>query len=232
MTAELSTLVSKHVALDLGNWLTDAPPLNHTDGTIDGTRTYHYGKPTMEQRRAYTRVLQGHIAIDSCIFPAGTNGQTIDVLARANLWKDGLQYLHGTGHGIGSYGLVHEGPSTFWLTSPTGKQVPTAFRPGMTLSNEPGFYQDQGKKAFGIRLESIIAVKEVKIDYKHGDSTVHWFGFERLTRVPISTNLVDFSLLNDIEKKWLKDHNDQIKEEVGALLGHHDKRAKKWLVKQ
>ena len=103
----------------------------YRDGTIDCTRTVHFGHPSLEQCEAYTRVLQGHIAIDSAIFPEGTSGRALDVLARNALWKDGLNYLHGTGHGFGSYLNVHEGPQSF------SSDVPLV--PGHVITNEPGF---------------------------------------------------------------------------------------------
>ncbi|KAG5734427.1 hypothetical protein E4T56_gene14321, partial [Termitomyces sp. T112] len=114
----------------------DTPYLNdsggqYRDGTCDTTRTVHFGRPTAEQCEAYTRVLQGHIAIDSAVFPEGTSGIQLDVLARKALWRDGLNYNHGTGHGFGSFLTVHEGPHSF------GNNVP--LEPGYVITNEPGF---------------------------------------------------------------------------------------------
>lgn len=130
----------------------------YLDGTIDTTRTVHFGRPTAEQKRAFTRVLQGHIAIETSVFPRNTTtGATLDVLARAPLWQDGMNYMHGTGHGIGAFLNVHEGPQGF-STSSGGSKVPIVLQPNMCLSNEPGFYEE-GK--YGIRTESIIFVKAV-----------------------------------------------------------------------
>ncbi|EEB86920.1 hypothetical protein MPER_15958, partial [Moniliophthora perniciosa FA553] len=121
----------------------------YRDGTCDTTRTVHFGRPTEEQCEAYTRVLQGHIAIDTAVFPEGTSGQQLDVLARRALWKDGLNYMHGTGHGFGSFLTVHEGPQGFSSAVPL--QV------GHVITNEPGFYKE-GK--FGMRIESALAVRK------------------------------------------------------------------------
>ena len=128
------------------------------DGTIDTTRTVHFGKPTTEQKRAFTRVLQGHIAIDSSIFPKGTTGSTLDVKARSALWQDGMNYAHGTGHGIGAFLNVHEGPQGF-STSSGGALIPAVLQGNMCISNEPGFYEEG---FYGIRIESCLRVKDVQ----------------------------------------------------------------------
>ncbi|KAG9034953.1 hypothetical protein FRB95_012369, partial [Tulasnella sp. JGI-2019a] len=123
----------------------------YPDGTCDTTRTVHFGDPTKEQREAYTRVLQGHIAIETAVFPSGTTGAQLDVLARKALWKDGMNYGHGTGHGFGSFLSVHEGPHGFSYNIP--------LRAGNVITNEPGFYKEG---EFGIRIESALLVGEVK----------------------------------------------------------------------
>lgn len=141
----------------------------YLDGTIDTTRTVHFGKPTKEQKRAFTRVLQGHIAIDTSVFPRyTTTGMHLDVRARAALWSDGYNYQHGTGHGIGSYLGVHEGPQGFSLSS-GGSPVPVALQPNMCISNEPGFYKEGD---FGIRTESILVVRVVDTHYADGGKDV------------------------------------------------------------
>lgn len=203
-------------------------------GTVDTTRTVHFGKPTKDQRRAFTRVLQGHIAIDTAVFPAGqTTGATLDVLARRPLWQDGRDYLHGTGHGIGAFGLVHELYVVFSSSAASGKQPAgelPSLRPGMCISNEPGYYDDNPDNGFGVRTESVLVVTPSK-EIPPGQGGKDWLRFERLTRVPIDTKLVEWSLLDDGEKAWLKAHNRQCKEE----LRHHlkgDKRALKWLDRQ
>ncbi|KAJ7167509.1 peptidase M24, structural domain-containing protein [Mycena filopes] len=200
----------------------DAPYLidsgqQYLDGTIDTTRTVHFGKPTKEQKRAFTRVLQAHIGVDALIFPAGTTGTQLDGIVRHHLWKDGMNFGHGPGHGIGSYGLVHE--------SSTGISVPFVFKPGHAVTNEPGFYEE-GK--FGCRTESTIIVvkKETRRDFG-GDT---WMGFDRCTMVPIQTKLVDFSLLTKEEKAWLKAHNKLCYEKLLPLLKKvGDKRAARLL---
>ncbi|OBZ70561.1 putative Xaa-Pro aminopeptidase P [Grifola frondosa] len=174
----------------------DTPYLNdsggqYRDGTCDTTRTVHFGRPIPEQCEAFTRVLQGHIAIDTAVFPEGTNGAQLDVLARKALWKDGLNYMHGTGHGFGSFLNVHEGPQSF------SSDVP--FVPGHVLTNEPGFY-NEGK--WGMRIESALAVKRVQTKGQfNGDI---WLGFERLTCVPIQTKMVKEVMLSKEERQWLK----------------------------
>jgi len=190
----------------------------YRDGTCDTTRTLHFGRPTTEQCEAFTRVLQGHIAIDSAVFPEGTSGHQLDVLARKALWKDGLNYMHGTGHGVGCFLTVHEGPHGF------GSAVPLV--PGHVITNEPGFYA-RGK--WGIRIESALIVRRVKTRGEfNGDI---WLGFERLTCVPIQTKMVKEGMLSKEEKQWLKDHNARCYERLAPLL-KDDKRALKWLQRE
>ena len=152
------------------------------DGTTDVTRTWHFGTPRPEEIRAFTRVLQGHIAIDTAIFPGDTSGYLIDSWARRYLWKDGLDYRHGTGHGVGHFLNVHEGPHGIG-TRIAYNAVP--LQAGMVVSNEPGYYED-GK--FGIRIESVVLVKELteKMGQWGGEEgkgfgAKGWFGFERVT---------------------------------------------------
>ncbi|VDC07707.1 unnamed protein product [Peniophora sp. CBMAI 1063] len=191
----------------------------YLDGTCDTTRTVFLGsKPTYEQSEAYTRVLQGHIALDSVIFPRGTSGRQLDVLARVKMWKDGLNYGHGTGHGFGSYLAVHEGPHGF------GIEVPIVA--GNVITNEPGFYKEG---SFGVRLESALVVVPVKT--KHEFNGPIWLGFERLTCVPIQTKMCLRALMSPEEKAWLKEHNRTCLERLEPLL-KHDKRAVKWLKRQ
>jgi Xaa-Pro aminopeptidase len=193
----------------------------YLDGTCDTTRTIHFGRPTNEQCDAYTRVLQGHIALDSVIFPQGTSGRQLDVLARRALWKDGLNYGHGTGHGVGSYLNVHEGPHSF------SNNVPLA--PGHVITNEPGFYKFD---AFGVRIESTLAVTPVKTRGETKDGPV-WLGFERLTCVPIQTKMVKESMLSKEEKQWIKEHNQRCRERLEPLLREKDdKRALKWIKRE
>ncbi|KAI1787472.1 Creatinase aminopeptidase [Ganoderma leucocontextum] len=187
----------------------------YCDGTCDTTRTVHFGRPTQDQCEAYTRVLQGHIAIDSAIFPEGMSGAKLDVLARRALWQDGLNYMHGTGHGFGSFLNVHEGPQSF--------SSDTVLVPGHVITNEPGFY-NAGK--WGMRIESALAVKRMKTKGQfNGDI---WLGFERLTAVPIQTKMVREVMLSKEERQWLKDHNRRCLEQLEPFL-REDKRAMRYL---
>ncbi|KAF9227076.1 Creatinase/aminopeptidase [Gyrodon lividus] len=190
----------------------------YRDGTCDTTRTVHFGRPSQDQAEAYTRVLQGHIAIDSAVFPEGTTGMQLDVLARRALWKDGLNYLHGTGHGFGSFLNVHEGPHGF------SSSVPLV--PGHVITNEPGFYLE-GR--WGMRIESALAVRRVKTKGEFSGDI--WLGFERLTCVPIQTRMVKENMLTKEEKQWLKDHNKKCLEKLEPLI-KDDKRALKWLKRE
>ncbi|KAI0746192.1 Creatinase/aminopeptidase [Earliella scabrosa] len=187
----------------------------YRDGTCDTTRTVHFGRPTPEQCEAFTRVLQGHIAIDSAIFPEGTSGAKLDVLARKALWQDGLNYMHGTGHGFGSFLNVHEGPQSF--------SSDTVLVPGHVLTNEPGFY-NAGK--WGMRLESALVVRRVQASGQFNGDV--WLGFERLTCVPIQTKMVREVMLSKEERQWLKDHNRRCLERLEPYL-KDDKRALKYL---
>ncbi|KAH7928918.1 Creatinase/aminopeptidase [Leucogyrophana mollusca] len=192
----------------------------YRDGTCDTTRTVHFGRPSQDQCEAYTRVLQGHIAIDSAVFPEGTTGAQLDVLARRALWKDGLNYMHGTGHGFGSFLNVHEGPHGF------SSSVPLV--PGHVITNEPGFYLE-GR--WGMRIESALAVRRVKTKGEFSGDI--WLGFERLTCVPIQTRMVKEAMLTKEEKQWLKasDHNRKCLERLEPYI-KDDKRALKWLKRE
>ncbi|GAA5926131.1 uncharacterized protein JCM15063_000193 [Sporobolomyces koalae] len=207
----------------------DSPYLNdsgaqYLDGTIDTTRTVHFGRPTREHRHAFTRVLQGHARVDRVVFPAGTTGAAIEVLAREPLWSEGMNYNHGTGHGVGSYLSVHE--VQVGLSGTSLAYFNTPFVEGHVTSNEPAYYETG---SYGIRIESVVGVREVQTRRQFGDKK--WYGFERFTTVPIQTSMVDFSLLSKEEKRWLKEHNETCKEKLIPLL-KHDKRAIKWLQRQ
>ncbi|KAI5824054.1 Creatinase/aminopeptidase [Schizophyllum commune Tattone D] len=187
----------------------------YRDGTCDTTRTMHFGRPTPEMCEAYTKVLQGHIAIDTAIFPEGTSGQQLDVLARRALWKDGWNYMHGTGHGFGQFLTVHEGPHGF------SSSIPLV--PGHVITNEPGFY-NAGQ--WGMRIESALIVTRVNTRREFNGHI--WLGFERLTCVPIQTRMVKESMLTKEEKAWLKDHNQRCYETLAPFL-KDDKNTLKWL---
>ncbi|KAI8057047.1 Creatinase/aminopeptidase [Syncephalis plumigaleata] len=182
----------------------------YRDGTTDVTRTWHFGTPTDYEKRCFTRVLQGHIAIDTAVFPSTTTGFSLDILARAPLWKDGLDYRHGTGHGVGSFLNVHEGPQGIGYR-PYCHEVP--LMEGMTVTNEPGYYED-GK--FGIRIENVLLVRKVDTPQRFGD--VDYLGFENVTMVPIHKKLIDISLLTPEERQWVDNHHKQCFERVSPLL--------------
>ncbi|KAK4595885.1 hypothetical protein RGQ29_014107 [Quercus rubra] len=189
----------------------------YVDGTTDITRTVHFGEPTARQKECFTRVLQGHIALDQAVFPESTPGFVLDVFARSFLWKIGLDYRHGTGHGVGAALNVHEGPQS--ISFRYGNMTPLLR--GMIVSNEPGYYEDH---AFGIRIENLLYVKEVDTPNRFGG--VGYLGFEKLTFVPIQSKLIDLSLLSAVEVDWLNDYHSQVWEKVSPLL---DGSAHQWL---
>lgn len=167
-------------------------------GTTDITRTVWVGpgEPTQEMRDRNTRVLKGHIQLDRAVFPQGTVGGQLDVLARQYLWEAGVDYAHGTGHGVGSFLAVHEGPQR--IAKPSGGQAGTAQElfAGMILSNEPGYYKPN---AFGIRIENLVLVEERQIAGMEG----RWLGFETLTFVPLDRKLIEKALLTADEIAWV-----------------------------
>ncbi|XP_022010997.1 aminopeptidase P2 isoform X2 [Helianthus annuus] len=189
----------------------------YLDGTTDITRTVHFGEPSERQKECFTRVLQGHIALDQAVFPENTPGFVLDAFARASLWKVGLDYRHGTGHGVGAALNVHEGPQS--ISFRFGNMTPLL--KGMIISNEPGYYEDH---AFGIRIENLLFVKEVNTPNRFGGNT--YIGFEKLTFVPIQTKLIDLTLLSAAEIDWLNDYHSQVWEKVSSLV---DGSAREWL---
>ncbi|KAJ1651781.1 hypothetical protein IWQ61_007735 [Dispira simplex] len=193
------------------------------DGTTDVTRTLHFGNPTAWQRECYTRVLQGHIALDTVVFPAGTTGYLLDPLARRPLWAVGLDYRHGTGHGVGSFLNVHEGPHGIGTR---GTYNTTPLQPGMTVTNEPGYYED-GK--FGIRLENVLLV--VDADSPHNFGNVNYLKFEHVTLVPMQRKMIQVSMLSDEERRWINKYHCEC---VEKLAPHMDKDSLgyQWLVRE
>ncbi|KAI7741667.1 hypothetical protein M8C21_005365 [Ambrosia artemisiifolia] len=189
----------------------------YLDGTTDITRTVHFGEPSERQKECFTRVLQGHIALDQAVFPENTPGFVLDAFARASLWKVGLDYRHGTGHGVGAALNVHEGPQS--ISFRFGNMTPLL--KGMIISNEPGYYEDH---AFGIRIENLLFVKEVNTPNRFGGNT--YIGFEKLTFVPIQTKLIDLTLLSAAEIDWLNDYHSEVWEKVSSLV---DGSAREWL---
>ncbi|GJZ06156.1 probable Xaa-Pro aminopeptidase P [Tanacetum coccineum] len=189
----------------------------YLDGTTDITRTVHFGQPSERQKECFTRVLQGHIALDQAVFPENTPGFVLDAFARSSLWKVGLDYRHGTGHGVGAALNVHEGPQS--ISFRFGNMTPLL--KGMIVSNEPGYYEDH---AFGIRIENLLYVKEIDTPNRFGGIT--YIGFEKLTFVPIQTKLVDLTLLSAAEIDWLNDYHSQVWEKVSPSV---DGSAREWL---
>jgi len=186
----------------------------YQDGTTDITRTIAIGKPSKEMRERATLVLKGMIGISMLRFPAGTRGADIDAVARMALWKAGLDYLHGTGHGVGSYLSVHEGPQRI-AKSGTEKLLA-----GMILSNEPGCYKEG---AYGIRMENLILVTEAE-EIKGGETAMH--GFETLTLAPFDRRLVRSELLTADELDWLNAYHARVLAETGPLV---DGETLRWL---
>ncbi len=185
----------------------------YEDGTTDITRTIAVGKPTALMRDRFTRVLKGHIAIARAVFPAGTSGAQIDALARLALWQAGLDFDHGTGHGVGSYLSVHEGPQRI------SKIGTTALSPGMILSNEPGYYL---AGHWGIRIENLVVTEKRKISGAERDM----LGFATLTLAPIDVTLIEPELLDGGEIDWLNAYHARVREEISPLV---EPQVRRWL---
>ena len=188
----------------------------YLDGTTDITRTVVMGKLTDEEINDYTLVLKGYIGIATAKFPEGTTGGQLDILARKAMWDQGINYGHGTGHGVGFFLAVHEGPQNIGPNS-TNK---TTFEPGMLTSNEPGIYRE-GKH--GVRIESLIFVKE--------DKTTEFgkfYKFETVTLCPIDTRAIDKSLMTSDEIKFLNDYHKEVNEKLSSYLNESEKN---WLDK-
>ncbi len=191
----------------------------YLDGTTDITRTVPIGPPTAEMRDRFTRVLQGHIALATAIFPKGVRGSQLDSFARRPLWEAGLDYAHGTGHGVGSFLSVHEGPQRI---APVGSSQAGGDEPlvaGMILSNEPGYYKTG---AYGIRIENLVLVVDRPVDGAEKET----LGFETLTFAPIDRRLVEVAMLSDKERGWLNDYHAQVLAKIAPQLEGADK---KWL---
>ncbi|HUD27474.1 MAG TPA: aminopeptidase P family protein [Novosphingobium sp.] len=196
----------------------------YPDGTTDITRTVWVGPdaPGPEVKDRFTRVLKGHIALALAVFPKGTAGSQLDILARHALWQAGLDYAHGTGHGVGSFLSVHEGPQR--IAKSAGGQAGTdqPLMPGMFLSNEPGYYKTG---EYGIRIENLVLVEPRAIEGAEGE----FYGFETLTHVPIERRLVDLALLTDTELAWWNAYHARVLEIVGPQF---DGPARAWLEAQ
>ncbi len=187
----------------------------YLDGTTDITRTIAIGQPSAEMRDRFTRVMKGHIALATAIFPVGTTGSQLDALARLPLWQAGLDYDHGTGHGVGAYLGVHEGPHRISKVANT-----VALRPGMVVSNEPGYYKTG---AYGIRLENLVAV--TALPARPGDEKT-MLGFETLTRAPFDVTCLDLSLMTPAEIAWLDAYHADVR---ATLLPLVDGETATWL---
>jgi Xaa-Pro aminopeptidase len=198
--------------LEPGIFLVDSGA-QYEDGTTDITRTIAIGEPTPEMRDRYTRVLKGHLAISRVVFVKGTSGAQLDALARLPLWQAGLDFDHGTGHGVGSYLSVHEGPQRL------SKLGTTPLEPGMILSNEPGYYKEG---EYGIRIENLIVVEERVIP--GGDRTI--YGFETITWAPYERALIDLSLLDGGEIAWINAYHAQVWSNLAPLV---EGETKAWL---
>ncbi len=186
----------------------------YKDGTTDITRTVAVGELTKQMKADYTYVLKGHIALASAIFPEGTRGSQLDILARKSLWENGLTYWHGTGHGIGHFLNVHEGPQSIRL-----EENPTKLQPGMVTSNEPGLYR---ANQYGIRIENLIVTQ----DYQKTEEFGTFYNFETITLCPIDTTPIAKKLLTKKEVKWLNNYHKMV---YKKLKGYLSKEEKAWL---
>ena len=203
---------SSNRRIERGIFLIDSGA-QYEDGTTDVTRTIAVGRPTSMMRDRFTRVLKGHIAIARAIFPKGTTGAQIDVLARLALWRAGFDFDHGVGHGVGSYLSVHEGPHRI------AKTGTTALVPGMILSNEPGYY---APGAFGIRIENLVVVEPRTIVGAEREM----LGFETLTLAPIDLRLIERKLMDAEEVKWLDSYHARVRKILAPLV---DTTTRRWL---
>ena len=185
----------------------------YLDGTTDITRTIALGELSEEQRRVYTLVLKGHIQLDRCRFPAGACGSQIDALARAPMWREGYNYMHGTGHGVGSYLNVHEGPHQIRM-----EWRPAPLQAGMTVTNEPGIYLE-GK--FGVRIENTLLIVPAE-STAFGD----FLKFETLTLAPIDTAPIVLEMLSTEEREWLNNYHHRVYESLSPYLEGNEK---EWL---
>ena len=185
----------------------------YLDGTTDITRTISLGAPTDMQRRDFTLVMKGHIALGSMIFPAGTRGAQLDALARQFLWQNGLSYLHGTGHGVGHFLNVHEGPQSIRLN-----ENPTPLTPGMVTSNEPGVYREG---LHGIRCENLVLTIPA-FSTEFGD----FLKFETLTLFPFDLSLFDTTIMSDAEIEWVNNYHTMVYDRLSPML---DDTEKAWL---
>jgi Xaa-Pro aminopeptidase len=193
----------------------------YLDGTTDVTRTVWIGpgQPTAEMKDRFTRVLKGHIALARAVFPVGTRGTQLDTLARQFLWASGIDYAHGTGHGVGSFLAVHEGPQRIATSAGGQPGTEESLHAGMIISNEPGYYK---AGEYGIRIENLVLVETREIEGAEGD----YLGFETLTFAPIDRTLVDTEIMTREELRWWDSYHAQVASVVGPQLQGE---AKAWL---
>lgn len=203
------------VVIRTGNLLLIDSGAQYQDGTTDITRTISIGKPTAEQKHDFTLVMKGHIALGTAVFPEGTTGHQLDVLARQFLWKEGLSYLHGTGHGVGHFLNVHEGPQSIRLN-----HVPAPLMPGMITSNEPGLYR---AGIHGIRCENLVLTVPAMASAEFGK----FYRFETLTLFPFDLSLFETEIMTDAEIRWVNDYHAKVREALMPGLDTDEER--QWL---
>lgn len=191
----------------------------YLDGTTDITRTVALGTPTQQEKTDFTLVMKGHIAVATAIFPEGTRGDQLDSLARIALWKQGLTYLHGTGHGVGHFLNVHEGPQSIRLN-----HVPVALRPGMITSNEPGLYR---AGIHGIRCENLVLCVPSPVS---NNEFGNFYAFEPLTLFPFDLSLFDLSIMSDEEIMWVNEYHEKVRTILLPLLETEEQR--NWLIRK
>ncbi|WOH00336.1 hypothetical protein DCAR_0519695 [Daucus carota subsp. sativus] len=186
----------------------------YLDGTTDITRTVHFGKPSAHEKACYTAVFKGHVALGNARFPSGTMGPTLDILARLPLWKVGLDYRHGTGHGVGIFLNVHEGPHGISYRPPP-RNVP--LQASMTVTDEPGYYEDGN---FGIRLENVLIVKDADTEFNFGNKG--YLEMEHITWAPYQRKLLDVGALVPEEINWLNAYHSQCRDILTPFLNESE----------
>jgi len=192
----------------------------YLDGTTDVTRSFHFTTPQQKEKLAFTLVLKGVINLSKLVFPNNTTGLQIDALARMALWEYGLDYRHGTGHGVGHFLNVHEGPHQISFRA---RAFESALKENMVVTNEPGFYEDG---SFGVRIENMMAVKKVETKFNFQDTG--FLGFETITFVPIDYKLIERSLLTSSDIEWLNAYHHTCWEKLSPFL-KDDSHTLEWL---
>ncbi len=205
-----SATPATNAKLHTGNLLLVDSGASYFDGTTDITRTIALGEPTDAQRRDFTLVMKGHIALATAVFPVGTRGAQLDALARVALWREGLSYLHGTGHGVGHFLNVHEGPQSIRLN-----ENPVPLMPGMVTSNEPGLYR---AGEYGIRCENLVLTVPA-FATEFGE----FLKFETITLFPFDVRLFDTSIMSDQEIAWVNAYHDEVYEKLSPMLSEAER---------